>query len=64
MPKQKTNSSVKKRFRATASGHIKRGQQGRRHILGKKSTSVKRDLRKGEYVDKTQEKTIKNLIGA
>ena len=64
MPKQKTNQSVKKRFKATAGGKIKRSSQGRRHILGKKSTSVKRDLRKGEYVDKTQEKTVRTLIGA
>lgn len=61
MPKQKTNSSVKKRFRVKKSGIIKRGQQGRRHILSKKSTSVKRALRKSSYVSNTQSKVIKQL---
>lgn len=62
MPKQKTNSAAKKRFRVKKSGLIKRGQQGRRHILSKKSTSVKRDLRKSAYVSDAQSKTIKQLV--
>ena len=41
MPKQKTNSAAKKRFIVKKSGLIKRSQQGRRHILSKKSTSIK-----------------------
>ena len=47
MPKQKTNSSAKKRFEVKKSGVIKRNQQGKRHILTKKSSKRKRDLRKG-----------------
>ena len=62
MPKQKTNSSAKKRFREKPSGAIKRAQQGRRHILTKKTTKNKRDLRQGTYVDATQAKTIKTLV--
>jgi large subunit ribosomal protein L35 len=62
MPKQKTNSAAKKRFSVKKSGAIKRSQQGRRHILSKKKTSVKRALRKSSYVDKTQAKTIKQMV--
>ncbi len=62
MPKQKTNSSAKKRFRVKPSGVIKRSQQGRRHILTKKTTKNKRDLRQGAYVSETQSKTIRTLV--
>ncbi len=62
MPKQKTKSGAKKRFRLTGSGKIKRGKMNRRHILTKKNSKRMRSLRKTGYVDSTQEKTIKNLI--
>lgn len=45
MPKMKTKSSAKKRFKVRAGGSIKRGQAFKRHILTKKSTKVKRHLR-------------------
>ena len=45
MPKMKTKSSAKKRFRVRPGGTVKRGQAFKRHILTKKSTSRKRDLR-------------------
>lgn len=45
MPKIKSNSSAKKRFRLTASGKIKRGKSHRSHILTKKSSKRKRHLR-------------------
>jgi large subunit ribosomal protein L35 len=65
MPKMKTHSGAKKRFKPTAGGKmVKRGMQNKNHILNKKSRKRKRDLRQGEYVDKTQEKTIKTLIQA
>ena len=62
MPKQKTNSSAKKRFVVKKSGVIKRNQQGKRHILTKKSSKRKRDLRKGAYVSSAEQKTIKTLV--
>ena len=62
MPKQKSNSAAKKRFSVKKSGVIKRSQQGRRHILAKKKTSVKRSLRKSAYVSKAQSKTIKQMV--
>ncbi|HHT83470.1 MAG: 50S ribosomal protein L35 [Christensenellales bacterium] len=62
MPKMKTHSGAKKRFRLTASGKIKRAKQNKNHILNKKSRKRKRNLRQGGYVDVSQAKTIKNLI--
>ena len=62
MPKMKTHSGAKKRFSVTASGKVKRGHQGKSHILTKKNTKRKRILRTGTYVSVTQEKTMKSLI--
>ena len=44
MPKMKTNSSAKKRFRVTGSGKIKRKKAFLNHILTKKATKRKRGL--------------------
>lgn len=44
MPKMKTNSSAKKRFKLTGSGKIKRKHAFKSHILTKKSTKRKRNL--------------------
>ncbi|MGI6701542.1 MAG: 50S ribosomal protein L35 [Christensenellales bacterium] len=62
MPKMKSHSGAKKRFKLTASGKIKRSKAGKNHILTKKSTKRKRGLRQGGYVDVTQESTIRNLL--
>lgn len=45
MPKMKTKSSAKKRFKVRAGGSIKRSQAFKRHILTKKTTKNKRQLR-------------------
>lgn len=45
MPKMKTKSGAKKRFRVRPGGTVKRGQAFKRHILTKKSTKTKRHLR-------------------
>ncbi|OIN93261.1 MAG: 50S ribosomal protein L35 [Comamonadaceae bacterium CG1_02_60_18] len=45
MPKMKTKSAAKKRFRVRPGGTVKRGQAFKRHILTKKSTTNKRHLR-------------------
>ena len=62
MPKMKTKSAAKKRFKVTASGKIKRAKQNKNHILNKKPTKRTRFLRQGGYVDKTQEKTITTML--
>jgi large subunit ribosomal protein L35 len=45
MPKMKTKSGAKKRFIVRAGGSIKRSQAFKRHILTKKTTKTKRQLR-------------------
>ena len=60
--KLKTLSGAKKRFKMTASGKIKRNASKRRHILTKKTTKRKRNLRKGAYADKTCTAAIKKLL--
>lgn len=62
MPKLKTHSGAKKRFKLTKSGKVKRAHAGKRHILTKKSTKRKRALRKATYADKTNVKAVKLLI--
>lgn len=63
MPKQKNSSAAKKRFVVLKSGKVKRAKQNKRHILTKKETGRKRELRKTAYVSSAQEKTIKKLVG-
>ncbi|HIU99978.1 MAG TPA: 50S ribosomal protein L35 [Candidatus Stercoripulliclostridium merdipullorum] len=63
MPKMKSHSGAKKRFRLTANGQIKRAKQNKNHILNKKTRKRKRNLRQGGYVNETQAATIRNMIG-
>lgn len=62
MPKMKTHSASKKRFKLTGTGKIKRAKAFKSHILTKKSSKTKRNLRQTAYVSATQEKTIKKLL--
>lgn len=62
MPKIKTHSGAKKRFKMTKKGKVKRTNAFRSHILTKKSTKRKRGFRAPSYVDKTNEKAIKELL--
>ncbi|SMO88490.1 50S ribosomal protein L35 [Gracilimonas mengyeensis] len=62
MPKMKSNSGAKKRFKVTGSGKIKRKKAYKRHILTKKSSKTKRQLGKDTLVDKADEKSIKKQI--
>ncbi len=62
MPKMKTNSGAKKRFRITGSGKIKRKHAYKSHILTKKSTKRKRNLTYWTTVDKTNESNVKLLL--
>lgn len=59
MPKMKTKSSAKKRFKLTGSGKIKRKHAFKSHILTKKATKRKRNLTKATLVDKSDVKNIK-----
>ena len=62
MPKMKTNSAAKKRFRKTASGKFKRSKAFRSHILSSKSSKRKRHLRKSSLVSKEENYKITRLI--
>lgn len=64
MPKQKTHSGAKKRFRVTKTGKVMFAKTDRGHFLTEKSQSRKRKLRRGGVLAKTQAKNIKRLIGA
>ena len=62
MPKMKSHRGAAKRFKKTASGRIARGQNNRSHILTKKRTKRKRNLRKSALVSKVDEKRIRQLV--
>lgn len=62
MPKMKSNSGAKKRFKKTGSGKIKRKKAGKRHILTKKRSKRKRKLGKSTLVDKTDKKSVEQMI--
>ena len=62
MPKIKTRRGAAKRFKATASGRIKRGKAFRRHILTKMSAKRKRQLRQGALVSPADEAAVKRQL--
>jgi large subunit ribosomal protein L35 len=61
MPKLKTNRAAAKRFRKTANG-FKRGQSHKRHILTKKSSKRKRQLRSAKMVHETDVKRVVQML--
>ncbi|MCF8055931.1 MAG: 50S ribosomal protein L35 [Desulfocapsa sp.] len=62
MPKMKTKRGAAKRFKKTGSGKIKRSKAFTSHILTKKSTKRKRNLRKSCLVDESNAKTIRKIL--
>ncbi len=62
MPKMKTNRGAAKRFKTTGSGKIVRNKAYSSHILTKKSTKRKRNLRKSGLVDSANLKQVSRLI--
>ncbi|WP_157155869.1 MULTISPECIES: 50S ribosomal protein L35 [unclassified Diaminobutyricimonas] len=63
MPKQKTHSGAKKRFKLTGSGKIMKQQAGMRHNLEVKSTDRKRRLNADQVIAPADVKSIKKLLG-
>ncbi len=63
MPKMKTHSGTKKRFRVTGSGKLKRFQARTSHLMRKKSKKAKLRLRGATLVSKADSKRIKQLLG-
>ncbi|PKP53256.1 MAG: 50S ribosomal protein L35 [Bacteroidetes bacterium HGW-Bacteroidetes-1] len=62
MPKMKSKSGAKKRFKLTGTGKIKRKHAYKSHILTKKSTKRKRNLTYSTLVHSTDEKNIKEML--
>lgn len=62
MPKVKTNSSAKKRFKVTGTGLITYQKPFKRHILTKKSKKRKRNMRKDGMVHDTQKGFVLRLL--
>ena len=62
MPKIKTNRAAAKRFKKTATGKLKRNKAYKSHILTKKSTKRKRNLRQATITDATNVKNMKKIL--
>ncbi len=62
MPKVKTKSGAKKRFKLTGTGKIKRKHAYKSHILTKKETKQKRNLTHSGLVDKSDVPNVKKML--
>ena len=62
MPKMKTKSGAKKRFRLTASGKVRAGQAGKRHGMIKRSNKQIRQLRGTDTLEKSDAKIVKKFM--
>ena len=62
MPKLKTKRAAAKRFKKTGPGQLKRFKAYKSHILTKKSTKRKRNLRKAILTDATNVKVMKKIL--
>ncbi|VAX24325.1 LSU ribosomal protein L35p [hydrothermal vent metagenome] len=62
MPKHKSSRGAAKRFKATASGRLKRKKAYLRHILTTKGPKTKRNLRQHSLVSSADERSIKKLL--
>ena len=62
MPKLKTKRAGEKRFKKTGTGELKRNKAYKSHILTKKTTKRKRNLRKATMTDSTNSKVMKKIL--
>jgi large subunit ribosomal protein L35 len=62
MPKSKTRSGAKKRFRLTGTGKVKRATAYRSHILTSKTTKRKRKLRRVHLVSAQEQRNVKIML--
>lgn len=63
MPKQKTHSGAKKRFKITGTGKLRKQQAGMRHNLEGKSSERTRRLNQDKVLASADHKTVKKLLG-
>ena len=62
MPKMKTSRAAAKRFKLTGTGKLKRAKAYKSHILTKKSTKRKRNLRQAAMTDANNVKNMKKIL--
>lgn len=62
MPKLKTHSAAKKRFKKTASGHFKHKQAHKSHLLTHESSKRKRSLRGTKVVHASDEQSVREML--
>jgi large subunit ribosomal protein L35 len=63
MPKQKTNSAAKKRFKITGTGRLRRRHAMKSHNLEKKSAKRHRAFRSDQPVGRSDAREVKRLLG-
>lgn len=63
MPKQKTHSGAKRRFRITRKGKVMSGQRNRAHLLEGKSASRRRRLSGDRVLASSEAKRVRRLLG-
>jgi len=62
MPKMKSKTGAKKRFKANGAGKFRRGRKAKRHLLTRKAQKRKRQLRGTTMVDPTNHKQIHRML--
>ena len=63
MPKQKTHSATKKRFKVTGTGKLRRRRAMKSHLLEKKSAKRKRRFRRQHDLNPSDVRSVKRLLG-
>ena len=63
MPKQKTHSAARKRFKLTGTGKLLRRRAMKSHLLTKKSSKRKRSFRRDSALHPTDVRAVKKLLG-
>lgn len=62
MPKQKTRRGAAKRFRLTGTGKLRRNKANHRHMLIRRSKTVKRKMRNPGLVSKADERKVRRML--
>jgi large subunit ribosomal protein L35 len=62
MPKMKSHSGAKKRFKITANGHVKHQPANKSHLLSHEQVKRKRHLRRSKLVSHAQEAQVKRML--
>ncbi len=62
MPKMKTKKAVKKRIKITGGGKLKRAKAGKSHLMRKKNSKRRSDLKESSYVSDVESKRVKKML--